>query len=56
MRTWKKFFLTRFLHNLTLTEKEKEYILDNTIGRIEVVDPIRGNNVFCTGKIAEELR
>ena len=38
------------------SEKEKEYILDNTIGRIEVVDPIRGNNVFCTGKIAEELR
>ena len=49
-------FLSRFLHNLSLTEKEKEYILDNTIGRVEVVDPIRGNNIFCTGKIAEDLR
>ena len=49
-------FLSRFLHNLSLTEKEKQYILDNTLGKIEIVDPVRGNDIFCTGKIAEELR
>ena len=49
-------FLTRFLNNLSLSEKEKNYILNNTLVRVEVIDPVRGNDIFCAGKIAEDLR
>ena len=49
-------FLSRFLHNLSLSEKEKNYIVDNTLVRVQVIDPVRGNDIFCTGKIAGELR
>ena len=48
-------FLSRFLHNLSLSEKEKNYIVDNTLARVQVIDPVRGNDIFCAGKIAEEL-
>ena len=49
-------FISNFLNNLSITEKQKEFILNNTFARVEIVDPVRGNNIFCKGKIAEELR
>ena len=48
-------FLSRFLDNLSLSEKEKNYIVDNTLARVQVIDPVRGNDIFCVGKIAEDL-
>ena len=48
-------FLSRFLGNLSLSEKEKNYIVDNTLARVQVIDPVRGNDIFCAGKIAEDL-
>ena len=48
-------FLSRFLDNLSLSEKEKNYIVDNTLARVQVIDPVRGNDIFCTGKISGEL-
>ena len=48
-------FLSRFLDNLSLSEKEKNYILNNTLARVQVIDPARGNDIFCVGKIAEDL-
>ena len=48
-------FLTRFLHNLSLSKKEKKYIVNNTLARVQVIDPVRGNDIFCVGKIAEDL-
>ena len=49
-------FMSRFLNNLSLSEKEKKYIVNNTFAKVEVIDLVRGNDVFCTGKIAEDLR
>ena len=49
-------FLTRFLHNLSLSKEEKNFIINNTLARVQVVDPVRGNDIFCTGKITEDLR
>ena len=49
-------FLTRFLGNLSLTDKEKEYIMNNTIVRSQIIDPVRGNDIFCKGKVAEDLK
>ena len=48
-------FLSRFLHNLSLSEKEKKYIVNNTLARVQVIDPVRGNDIFCVGKITEDL-
>ena len=48
-------FLSRFLDNLSLSEKEKNYIVDNTLARVQVIDPVRGNDIFCAGKIAKDL-
>ena len=52
----KEIFLSRFLHNLSLSEKEKNYILNNTLTIVQVIDPVRGNDISCSGKIAEDLR
>ena len=49
-------FISRFLNNLTLSENEQNYILNNTLARVQVIDPVRGYDVFCTGKVAEELK
>ena len=49
-------FISSFLNNLSITEKQKNFILNNTFARVEIIDPVRGNDVFCKGKIAEELQ
>ena len=48
-------FLSRFLDNLSLSEKEKNYIVDNTFARVQVIDSVRGNDIFCAGKITDDL-
>ena len=51
----REIFLSRLLHNLSLSEKEKSYIVDNTLARAQVIDPVRGNDIFCAGKITDDL-
>ena len=51
----KEIFLSRFLNNLSLSDKEKNYIINNTSAKVQVVDPVRGNDIFCSGKITEDL-
>ena len=48
-------FISRFLNNLSITEEEKKYIVNNTFAKVQIIDPVRGNNMYCEGKIAEEL-
>ena len=49
-------FIGRFLNNLSLSDKEKEFILKNTYAKVQVIDPVRGKDFYCTGKISEELQ
>ena len=49
-------FISSFLNNLSITEKQKNFILNNTFARVEIIDPVRGNDVFCKGKIAGDLQ
>ena len=49
-------FISKFLNNLSLSEKEENHITNNTLARVQIIDPVKGNDIFCTGKIAEELR
>jgi len=51
----KNIFLSRFLGNLSLSDEEKGYIMNNTIVRSQIIDPVRGNDIFCVGKVAEDL-
>ena len=52
----KEIFISRFLNNLSLTEKEKNYIIDNTLAKVQVIDPVRGNDISCEGKITNDLK
>ena len=49
-------FISKFLNNLSITEKQKNFILNNTFARVEIIDPVRGNDAFCKGKIAGDLQ
>jgi len=42
-------------NNLSLSEKEKEYITNNTLVNALIIDPVRGNNISCTGNVASDL-
>ena len=48
-------FVSRFLNNLSLSEKEKDYIMRNTLIRSQIIDPVRGNDFLCEGKVTEDL-
>ena len=48
-------FISRFLNNLSLSEKEKVHLLKNTLAKVQIIDPVRGNDIFCKGNVAEEL-
>ena len=48
-------FISRFLNNLSISEEEKKYISNNTFAKVKIIDPVKGNNMYCEGKITEEL-
>ena len=48
-------YIKRFLNNLTLSEEEKDYLVNNTFAEIQIIDPVKGNDFFCKGNIAKDL-
>ena len=48
-------FISRFLNNLSITEDEKKYIMNNTNVLVEIKDPVRGNDISCKGAVAQDL-
>ena len=48
-------FIERFLNNLPLSEEEKDYLVKNTFAKVQIIDPVKGNDFFCKGNIAEDL-
>ena len=51
----KEIFISRFLNNLSISDEEKKYIAQNTFAKVQIIDPVRGNNISCEGKIMEAL-
>ena len=51
----KEIFLSRFLHNLSISKEEKNFIVENTWAKVQVIDPVRGNDIFCVGRITDDL-
>ena len=52
----KNIFESRFLNNLSLSKEEKNFIIINTQVKAQIIDPVKGNDFFCSGKIAEDLK
>ena len=53
----KEIFKSNFLNNLSLSKKEVNFLLENTLIKVKIIDPVRGNDVFCSGKVFDdELR
>jgi len=48
-------FISRFLGNISLSENEKNYILENTFVKSTIIDPVRGKDIYCTGKVYKDL-
>ena len=48
-------FVSRFLNNLSLSDEEKNFILINTFNEVQILDPVRGNDISCSGNVAKEL-
>ena len=48
-------FCNKEIDNVT-DNSMKKYILDNTIAFVQIIDPVRGNDITCAGRIADELR
>ena len=48
-------FTSRFLNNLSLSKEEKNFILTNTSANVQILDPVRGNDISCSGNVAREL-
>jgi hypothetical protein len=48
-------FISRYLNNLSITKKEKKFIMEHTRISVEIIDPVRGNNISCEGDVAQDL-
>ena len=48
-------FVSRYLNNLSITDKEKKYIMENTNAKVKIIDPVRGNDILCTGRVTQDL-
>ena len=51
----KEIFLSRFLHNLSISKEEKNFIVENTWAKVQVIDPVRGNDIFVSEKLPGNL-
>ena len=40
----------------SLSDKEKNFIINNTLASVQVIDPVRGNDISCGGKVTEDLK
>ena len=48
-------FKSSFLSNLSLSDKEQDFIVRNIKLKINIIDPVRGNDLFCSGLLTKDL-
>ena len=48
-------FISRFLNNLSLSKEEKFFLTKNTFAKVQIIDPVRGNDIYCEGDITLDL-
>ena len=48
-------FKSSFLNNLSLSDKEQDFIVRNIKLKINIIDPVRGNDLFCSGLLTKNL-
>ena len=50
------YFKSIFLANLSLSNKEQDFIVRNIKIKVNIVDPVRGNDLFCSGALTKDLK
>ena len=48
-------FKSKFLRNLSLSDKEQDFIVKNIKIKVNIIDPVRGNDLFCSGLLTKDL-
>ena len=48
-------FKSSFLSNLSLSDKEQDFIVRNIKLKINIIDPVRENDLFCSGLLTKDL-
>ena len=54
IETMKEYFINNFLNNLYLDENEINELINNININVEIVSPIKGHNIFCSGNLIED--
>ena len=49
------YFKNIFLSNMSLTDKEQDFIVRNIKIKVNIIDPVRGNDLFCYGPLTKDL-
>ena len=49
------YFKSLFLSNLSLSDKEQDFIVRNIKMKVIIIDPVRGNDLFCSGLLTKDL-
>ena len=49
------YFKSSFLSNLSLSDKEQDFIVRNIKIKVNIIDPVRGNDLFCSGPLTKDL-
>ena len=49
------YFKSVFLSNLSLSDKEQDFIVRNIKMKVIIIDPVRGNDLFCSGLLTKDL-
>ena len=49
------YFKNIFLSNMSLTDKEQDFIVRNIKIKVNIIDPVRGNDLFCYGSLTKDL-
>ena len=49
-------FKSTFLSNLSLSVKEQDFIIRNIKIKVNIIDPVKGNDLFCSGSLTKDLK
>ena len=49
-------FKSTFLSNLSLSGKEQDFIIRNIRIKVNLIDPVKGNDLFCSGSLTKDLK
>ena len=49
-----EYFINNFLNNMRLDKKETEVLVNNININVEIISPIKGHNIYCSGNLIQD--